>query len=163
MARVKAKSTHKRRSHPDEAKWFPLVCTIPGVTCFTEFPILMTGGPEMLRSSSLSSILIKVSHRRSDSNSRVQERNLRRGQASQFCLRRAEELVSQLREFTESVRRHTGPTGRFERVMHGTFTGFPINRFNAWCLSPIWGLTTTSRTERPLGGAGYRRQPVPSQ
>ena len=111
MARSKAKSAHKRRSHPDEAKWFPphvryeLSNLLHGISYIDDWRT--RDAAELI----LSSILIKVSHRRSDSNSRVQERNLRRGQASQFYLRRAEELVGQLRHFTESVQ---GTPGRPE-------------------------------------------------
>ena len=106
-ARSKAKTNSERRAHPDEAKWFQ-----PHIRY--ELSNLMEGISQVEYSRIqdalqmvLSSMLIKVSNRRSDSNSREVKPNLSRGFTSRFFQNRGEELTQFLRDFREAVPEET--------------------------------------------------------
>ena len=107
-ARSKAKTSNDRKAHPDEAKWFQ-----PHIRYELSNLLEGIGQVEYSRIQDalqivLSSLLIKVSNRRSDSNEREVKPNLSRGFTSNFFLKRGEELTQFLREFREAVPEETG-------------------------------------------------------
>ena len=106
-ARVKGKSTNQRRVHPDEAKWFQ-----PHIRF--ELSNLLEGISNVSYSRVqdaleivLSSMLVKVSNQRSDSNLSMSKPNLSRGFTSRFFEKRAEELIGFLETFRDAVPENT--------------------------------------------------------
>ena len=102
-ASTKAKTTSSRRPHPKERDWFQ-----PHIRY--ELANLMEGLAEVEWSRAqdalemiLSSMLVKVSNRRSDSSGQIERKQLARGFTSRFFMRRGEELVEQLALFGQRL------------------------------------------------------------
>ena len=115
-ASSKAKTTSDRRPHPKERDWFQLAKLMEGLAA-----VEWSRAQDALEMI-LSSMLVKVSNRRSDSSGKIERKQLARGFTSRFFMRRGEELVEQLTLFGKRLPNNArSPKVRIgdARVLHG--------------------------------------------
>ncbi len=103
LARKKGKSTSDRKPHRDEAKWFQPHIRYELANIRSGIDAVENSRIQDALEIALSSILVKVSNRRSDSNAATHKPNLSRGFTSQFYQRRCEELVQFLNAFQQDA------------------------------------------------------------